>query len=98
MTIHAVLSDVFYAALPSVQAQPLRAMPKQLYSYIVKVSGKQQVRLCLLTVLIFPLTLAPLELQRRIVDGAVAGADTDLLFLFGGLYFAAVITQGGVKI
>jgi len=45
------------------------------------VSARQQLRLCLLTLLIFPLTLVPLELQRRIVDGAIARESVNLGYI-----------------
>ncbi len=89
--------DTYRAALPSVQDRPLRAMPDSLYGYVWKVSARQQVRLCLLSLLVFPLTLVPLELQRRIVDGAIEGGDLRLLFLLGGIYLGAVIVQGALK-
>ena len=94
---HRVLSEIYCAALPSVRGKPLRKMPRLLYAYVYKVSARQEVRLCLLTFLIFPLTLAPLELQRRIVDGAIAREDVDLLLLLSGLYFGVVAVQGALK-
>lgn len=72
-------------------------MPKGLYRYVLAVSGRQQVPLCLLTLLIFPLTLMPLELQRRIVNDAIGGSDLDYLLLLGAAYLAVVVTQGGLK-
>lgn len=97
MKNNALLSDLYRAALPSVRDRPLRRMPKSLYRYVYAVSAKQQLRLCLFSVLLFPITLVPLELQRRIVDGAVAGRDIDLLMWLGGLYFAVVAGQGLLK-
>ena len=97
MNNNALLSDFYRAALPSVRDRPLRTMPKSLYGYVYAVSARQQIRLCLFSVLLFPITLVPLELQRRIVDGAVAGRDMDLLMLLGGLYFAVVAGQGLLK-
>ncbi|MDN3722515.1 hypothetical protein QW131_32930 [Roseibium salinum] len=72
-------------------------MPKSLYAYVGKVSARQQLRLCLLTVLVFPLTLVPLELQRRIVNGAIEGQNMDLLVRLGALYLAVVTVQGILK-
>lgn len=91
------LADVYCMALPSVQGEPLRRMPRHLYTYVWKVSATQQVRLCLLTVLVFPLSLAPLELQRRIVDDAIRNGLTDLLIWFGGLYLAVLLAHGALK-
>ena len=44
---------------------------KDLYRYIWKVSARDQVVLSLLAIAIFLLEMVPLELQRRIVNGAV---------------------------
>ena len=48
-------------------------MVKDLYRYIWKVSARDQVLLSLLAVSLFLIELVPLELQRRIVNGAVEG-------------------------
>lgn len=72
-------------------------MPEGLYPYVWAVSWPQQVPLCLLTFLVFPLTLAPIELQRRIVNEAIGGMNLDLLFWLGGLYGAVALTQGALK-
>lgn len=91
-------SEVYCAALPSIDGRPLATMPKSLYAYVYKVSARQQVALCLLTLLVFPLALMPLELQRRIVDGAVAGEKMDTLFLLGGVYLAVALGHGVLKL
>lgn len=90
-------SDIYYAALPSIHARPLQRMPKSLYRYIWRVSGPQQVRLTLLTLLIFPLTLLPLELQRRIVDQAIANEKLTLLLELGALYLGVIVTRALLK-
>lgn len=90
-------ADFYCMALPSVRGEPLRRMPNRLYSYVWQVSAPQQIRLCLITVLVFPLSLAPLELQRRLIDDAILKADVDLLILFGGLYLMVLLTHGGLK-
>jgi len=43
-------------------------VPKHLWSYIWKVSGRDQIWLSVLTVVVFLLTLVPLELQRRVIQ------------------------------
>src|SRR5262245_38614985 len=72
-------------------------MSPSLYGYVCKVSGREQVRLGLLTLVVFPLSLAPLELQRRIVNYAVAHSAIELLLTLGGLYFAVLLLQAGLK-
>lgn len=93
----ALLSELYRLALPPMRDGPLPRMPQRLYGYVRKVSGRQQARLCALTVLVFPLTLVPLELQRRIVNDAIAGTGLRLLLLLGGLYLAVVLVHGGLK-
>lgn len=91
------VSNILFAALPTVRGEPLPELPKSLYRYVAKVSGRQQVALSLLTVLIFPLTLVPLELQRRIVDEAIDQGNFQLLAFLGGLYAAALLAQAALK-
>lgn len=97
MASHSTIADIYLTALPSVRGKPLREMPRHLYTYVWKVSRTQQIRLCLLTVLIFPLSLAPLELQRRIVDDAIKNGLTELLWMLGGLYLLSLLLHGGLK-
>jgi ABC-type bacteriocin/lantibiotic exporter with double-glycine peptidase domain len=72
-------------------------MSSSLYGYVLKVSGQQQVRLGLLTLAVFPLSLVPLELQRRIINYAVAHSAIELLLAYGGLYLAILLLQSGLK-
>lgn len=72
-------------------------MSPSLYRYVLEVSSRQQVRLGLLTLAVFPLSLAPLELQRRIVNYAVAHSAVELLLAYGALYLAVLFVQGGLK-
>lgn len=91
------LSDLYAAAIAPVRGQPLPQLPRTLYAYVRRTSARQQVVLCVLTVLVFPLTLAPLELQRRIVDDAIGGSDTRLLAILAGVYLVAIIALAGLK-
>ncbi len=85
------------SALPSVDGRPSGTLPEGLYGFVKAVTWRQQIVLCLLTFLVFPLTLAPLELQRRIINEAIGGLDLDLLLWLGALYLAAVLVQGVLK-
>jgi ABC-type bacteriocin/lantibiotic exporter with double-glycine peptidase domain len=60
-------------------------------------SRRHQPGLCLLAALVFPLTMVPLELQRRIIDQAIGDDNLDLLVWLGALYLAVVLLQGGFK-
>jgi ABC-type bacteriocin/lantibiotic exporter with double-glycine peptidase domain len=72
-------------------------LPDGLLRYVWQEGRWQQIRLCALAALVFPLTMAPLELQRRIVDRAIGDSDLRLLVLLGSVYFAVVLLQGGLK-
>lgn len=60
-------------------------------------SGWHQVWLALLAALVAVLSMAPLELQRRIVNDAVGDADLRLLGLLGAVYIAVLVLQTGLK-
>jgi hypothetical protein len=71
---------------------------KDLYRYVWKVSGRDQIILLVLSVALFLLELAPLELQRRIVNGAVDHREFTVIGLLCLLYVAVVLVQGGLKL
>jgi ABC-type bacteriocin/lantibiotic exporter with double-glycine peptidase domain len=74
-----------------------RRLPDGLFGYVWRESRRHQLWLCLLAGAVFPLTMAPLELQKRIVDHAIGDQNLDLLWLLGGVYFVVVLLQGGLK-
>lgn len=73
------------------------AMAPSLYAFVLQVSRRQQVRLGLLTLTLLPLSMVPLELQRRIVNDAVAHAELERLLVYGALYLGVLLLQGGLK-
>ncbi|WP_456391081.1 ABC transporter transmembrane domain-containing protein [Profundibacter sp.] len=72
-------------------------MPTSVYRYIYQKSFWQQIIVISLTLTLLPLAPVPLELQRRILDDAVAGKDTDLLFKLAGFYLLAMFVTAGFK-
>ena len=72
-------------------------LPTSLYRYIWRVSRTGQIHICILTAIIAPLSMVPLELQRRIVDEALTGHSVQLLALYGAAYLAVVLLQNGAK-
>jgi len=72
-------------------------MNQGLYRYIWQVSGRDQIFLSLLAVMVFLLDLVPLELQRRIVNGALAKHALTQLILLALLYLGTVLVQGSLK-
>lgn len=73
-------------------------MPQGLFRYIWRVSARDQILLSLLAVMVFLLDLAPLELQRRIVNGALEKHALPQLILLSLLYVGVVLAQGGIKL
>lgn len=84
-------------ALPTLDTWRDGAMAPSLYGFVLQVSRSQQLRLGLLTLTLLPLSMAPLELQRRIVNDAVAHAELERLLVYGALYLAVLLLQGALK-
>lgn len=53
-------------------------MQNSLYKYIWSVNPRGQILLIILALRFFPISMAPLELRRPIVNDAIKGADVDL--------------------
>jgi hypothetical protein len=66
-------------------------LPDGLLRDVWQEGAPQQIRLHVPAGLVFPLTMVPLELQRRIVDRAIGGEDLHLLAVLGAIDFAAVV-------
>jgi len=69
-----------------------------LYGYIWVTSGRAQVMLALLSIFIFLLDLAPLELQRRIVNDAISQKAFDRMAWLCGIYALVALVQGIAKL
>lgn len=72
-------------------------MPASLYGFIWKVSRRDQLLLCAITLVVAGMSMAPLELQRRIVNDAIDNRDIRSMLLLCGLYLAVLLLQGGLK-
>lgn len=72
-------------------------MPHSLYQFIWRSSRRQQIWLVLLTLVVAPMSMIPLELQRRIVDDAIHNQNLHYMFLLCGAYLVALLVQGGLK-
>src|SRR3546814_5242216 len=57
-----------------------------LFRYLWRMSGRHQLWICLLAIVVAALTAVPLELQRRIVDEVIKDRETALLWTLGGGY------------
>jgi ABC-type bacteriocin/lantibiotic exporter with double-glycine peptidase domain len=73
-------------------------MPRTLFGYIWRASARQQGGLAALSVIVFLLSAVPLELQRRIVNDAIARGATSAVLGLAGAYVAFALTEGGIKL
>lgn len=70
---------------------------RSVWVYALRMTGWHQACACALAVLVAALGLAPIELQRRLVDDAIAAGDGRLLLLLGGLYAGALMLHRVLK-
>ncbi len=68
-----------------------------LAGFVWRASGVHQFYVGLLAIAVALLNFAPIDLQRRIVDDAIAAGDVKALLLLGVLYLAIVFIQGALK-
>jgi ABC-type multidrug transport system fused ATPase/permease subunit len=73
-------------------------IPGGLWAYIRRETARDQVWLSVITILVFLLTLAPLELQRRVVNDAIGSRDLSSILVLCLAYVAVVLVQGGLKL
>ena len=73
-------------------------MVKDLYRFIWKISKRDQILLSILSTGVFLLELAPLELQRRIVNSAVDDREFRYIGLLCLLYLGISLLHGGLKL
>ena len=73
-------------------------MPNSVIGYIWRVSGRHQIALAALSVVVFLLSTVPLELQRRIVNDAIARGATATIVWLALAYIAFALTEGGLKL
>jgi ABC-type multidrug transport system fused ATPase/permease subunit len=71
--------------------------PARLAAYVWRVTGWRQIGLGLVALLGTAANLAPIELQRRIIDRAILPGDTDLLWTLAALYAVAVLAHNALK-
>lgn len=73
-------------------------MPGELWLYIRRACLRDQVWLSVITILVFLLTLVPLELQRRVVNDAIGSRHLPSIALLCLAYVVVVLVQGGLKL
>jgi ABC-type bacteriocin/lantibiotic exporter with double-glycine peptidase domain len=73
-------------------------MPLTLFKWVRQVSGFHQCWLAGLSALVFAVGLAPLEVQRRLVNAAVEGGSVRILVFLAVAYFGLGIAEGLLKL
>jgi ABC-type multidrug transport system fused ATPase/permease subunit len=73
-------------------------MPATIFGYIWRVSGWHQLGLSALAVMVFLLTMAPLELQRRVVNTALGKDAFETVVLLCLAYAGLALLSGAIKL
>jgi ABC-type multidrug transport system fused ATPase/permease subunit len=68
-----------------------------LFRFIWRLTGRDQVLLSILTVAVFLLNTAPLEIQRRVVNEAIENRHLEQILLLGALYAGVELLHGLLK-
>lgn len=91
------LKSIGERLFPPVTTSLCRQMQPTLYRYVWRVSAPQQVRLAVLAVCLFPLNMAPLELQRLMVNEAIENGNLRALAWLGAVYLAVIVLHALLK-
>lgn len=70
---------------------------RSLFRYVLRMSGRHQVWICLVSLFVAALSMVPLELQRRLIDDAVRDARLDLLAILGLAYVSVLLVNAAAK-
>ena len=73
-------------------------MPRTILGYVLRFTGRHQVGLALLSVAVFLLSTAPLELQRRIVNDAIGKGSLRTIFWLALAYAAVALVEQSLKL
>jgi ABC-type multidrug transport system fused ATPase/permease subunit len=73
-------------------------MPQSLWGFVRRVSFWHQIALSALSIIVFVLSTAPLEVQRRIVNDAFKGGDLHVILILAGTYAGLALAEGVIKL
>ncbi len=73
-------------------------LPRTLLGYIWRHTGRHQLALAGLSILVFALSAAPLELQRRIVNDAIGKGEAGAIVWLALAYVAVALVEGALKL
>src|SRR5689334_5362724 len=75
-----------------------RVMPRGIFGYVWRVGGWHHFVLALLSVAVFLLSAAPLEVQRRVVNDAIRDGAGETILLLALTYAGLALAEGGIKL
>ena len=75
-----------------------RSLPRSLFGLAIKLSGGDQVWLCLLAIAVALLDTAPIEVQRRMINHAIKESGMRSIALLALTYAGLVLLQGLTKL
>lgn len=70
---------------------------ESLAGFVWRASGAHQFYAGLIAVCVALFQFIPIDIQRRIVDGAIGSKDVTALFVLGALYLGSILLQSGLK-
>lgn len=70
---------------------------RSLVRYVWRMSGRHQLFVCLLALIVAGLSMVPLELQRRIINGALEMKQFSPLITLGAVYLGVLLLQALLK-
>ena len=74
------------------------ALPPTLAGYVLRAGGRHQIGLLVLSIAVFLLSAVPLEIQRRLVNGAIQNGSVRTILWLALAYFGIALLEGGVKL
>ena len=92
-----MFSSLFRRLKPFQSPADLVRPDETLAGFVWRASGVHQFYAGGIAILVALLGFVPIDLQRRIVDGAIENKDVEALLLLGLAYGAAILLQSGLK-
>lgn len=80
------------------EPDPNAPVCQSLFTFIWSVSARQQVVLIAIALFVAAMELAPVELQRRIIDGAIEDQNLAALVTLCALYLAVIVAHRAAKL
>lgn len=80
------------------ESQHRDPLPKTLFNLVRRTSSWHQLWLVILSIIVFALSTAPLEVQRRLVNDAVRGGNYQAILILAAIYAGLALSEGLVKL